>query len=176
MNSISASVMPPSRTTASRLITSHYYNPAQSWPPSVSPNSHDYCIQAHTIPAFKSISKHPRLRPLSLHNYTLQVHLQTHSIMVSKCISTLTQSQTPSASPNLIDYSLQVGTITASKCIAKLAQIRPPSSHNRSLQVHLHLLSITASDCVSEFTWSQCGAMVELEGRQPIISTLPHHA
>jgi hypothetical protein len=33
---------------------------------------------------------------------------------------------------------------------------------------------ITASQCIAEFTRSQCGDTVELEGRQPIINTPPH--
>jgi len=68
----------------------------------------------------------------------------------------------------------------ASKCIYKLARLRPPSESPNSLghglKVHLQTLSITASECISEFTQSQCGETVELEGRQPIINIPPHLA
>jgi len=64
MNTVSASVAPPSQTTASTLTTSKYCsNLARSWPQSASLNSL---------------------------NHSLQVYLQTCSIMASECISKLT--------------------------------------------------------------------------------------
>jgi len=102
--------------------------------------------------------------------------------MPSECISILPRLCPPSASPYLLYYSLQVHlqtrSITASKCIFKFALSQPPcvspNSLNYSLQVHIHTRSITASECISMFTPSQCGEMLELEGRQPMINSPPH--
>jgi len=157
---------------------------ARSQAPGVSPNSLDYSLQVRTIPAF-------------------HVHLQPRSITASECISKLARSQPPGESPNSHDHGLQVHTITAckvarsrpprshdhglqmhlqirtitaSKCISKLAWLQRPSLHDHSLQVHLQTCSITALECISKFTWSRCGETLELEGRHPIINTLPHIA
>jgi len=89
----------------------------------------------------KCISKLARLRPPSLHNHGLQVHLQTRLIMASKCISQSARLWPPSASPNLHHYGLQVRAVMASKCISKLARLRPPGVSPNTLdyrsQVHL---------------------------------------
>jgi len=84
-------------STASKYLS----NLAQSWPPSVSPNSLDDSLQVHlqtrAITASNCISKHARLRPPSLHNHGLQVP-----------ISKLARSRPPSESPNSLDHGLQV--------------------------------------------------------------------
>jgi len=141
MNRVSAPVAPPSRTTASRLTASTYRSTlAQSWPPSVSPNSI---------------------------NHTCQVYLQTRTIMASKFtwsqpskfISKLGRSRPQSASPNSLEYGLQVHlqirSITAFRCISKLPRLRPPSSHNHGPHVHLQTRSITISECISKFSRSR---------------------
>jgi len=152
MNRVSAPVAPPSRTTTSRLMVSSYSSYlARSWPSSASPDTLDY---------------------------SLQVYLPTRLFKAS----TFASSRPPTASLNLLYHGLQVNlqcfSITASRCIFKLARSRPlsasPNSLNYSLQLYLQARSIMASECISKFTRSQCGEMVELEGRQPIVDTLPH--
>jgi hypothetical protein len=100
------------------------------------------------------------------------------------CISKLAQLWPPSVSPNLLYYSLQAHlqthSITASKCIIIFALTQTasvsPNSLDYSLQVHVQTHSISALECISKFTPSQCGETLELEGRQPIINSLPHLA
>jgi len=91
MHRVSALVVPPSRTTASRLTASKYSsNLARSRPPSASPNSLDDGLQSRSITASKCISKLARSQPpsvsLNSHHYGLHVHLQTRSITASKYI------------------------------------------------------------------------------------------
>jgi len=107
MNRVSAAVVPPSRTTPSRLTASKYSSDlVRSWPPSVSPNSEDYGLQVCTITASKCISKlaPSRLQSASPNSlkHILQVYLYSHSITASKCISKLARSQPPSVCPNSI--------------------------------------------------------------------------
>jgi len=127
-------------------------------------------VRTRSITASKCISTLARLRPASLHDHGLQVHLQTHlivashcifefnSVSASKCISKLARSRPPSESPDPLYYGLQVRTIMASKFISKLARSWPPnaslSSLDLSLQVHIQTRSIRASKCISEFTRS----------------------
>jgi len=70
--------------------------------------------------------------------------------------------------------------LTASKYSSNIARSWPPSASPNSLdhglQVHLQTRSITASECISEFTRSQCGETVVVEGSQPVINILPHLA
>jgi hypothetical protein len=90
MNRVSASVSPPSHTSASRLGASKYFsNLAQLWPPSVSPNLLDYTLQVHTLMASKFIFR-------NLHNHGLPVC----NIRSSKQISKLCRSQPTTLSPN----------------------------------------------------------------------------
>jgi hypothetical protein len=138
MNTVSAPVAPPSRTTASRLTASKYSsNLARSWPPSGSPNSLDYGLQVHlqtrSITASKCISKLARLRPPSSHDHGLQVHLQTRSISASKCISKLARLRPPSSHDHGLQMHLQTRSVTASKCMSKLARSRPRSASISSL-------------------------------------------
>jgi len=118
--------------------------------------------------ASKCISKLAQLRPpsvsLNLFDQCLQVHLQ------------LARSQPPFVSLNSHDYVLQVRTIIASKSIFKLAWWPPPIVSPNSLDYSLQTRSIMASQCISKFSQSQCGETVELEGRQPMMKTLPHLA
>jgi len=179
MNRVSAPVVPPSRTTASRLTASNYSsNVARSWPPIASSNSLDHSLemylQIRKITASKCISKLAPSQPPSVCTNSLDYSLQVRTITASKCVSKLARSQPPSVSTNSLDYGFQVRTITASKWIFKLARSQPPgvspNSHNLGLQTR----TITASECIFKFTRSRCGEMVYLEGRQPIIMTPPH--
>jgi len=143
-------------STASKFLS----RLARSWPPSISPNSLDYCLpvhfQTHSITASKCISKLTRLQPPSsspnLFNYGLQMYLQTWSITACK----FSRSQPRSAFRNSLDYSLQTHMITASKCISKLARLQPTHSHDLGLHVHVHSRSITVSKFISKLAplWS----------------------
>ena len=141
---------------------------ARSRPRSVPPNSLHYRLHVCRIITSKCISKHGQLRPPSLYDHGLQVH-----------ISKATWSRPPSASPNSLDYGLQIRPIITSKIMSKHALLRPPSSHDHVLQVHisklnrprhpnvspnlldyhlqvyLQLRSITASKCISPNSLNQ---------------------
>jgi len=84
----------------------------------------------------------------------------------------------PSTPPISLDHGLQVHLqtrlIIASKWISRLAQSQPPSESANSLEYGLHVRTITASESIPKSTRLLCGAMVELEGGQPIIDTAPH--
>jgi len=141
---------------------------AQSRPPRASPKSldhgHKVNFQTRSITASKCISNSDRSP------------LEVRTIKVSRSISKLTRSVPPSASPNLHNYFLQARMITVSKCIAKPPPSQPPSVNPSSLDyVHQNCL-ITALECISKLTRPRCGETVELQGRQPVINSLPHLA
>jgi len=102
---VSATVMPPSQSTASKSSS----NLAQWWPQSASLSSLDLClqvhVQTHSITASQWIYIPDRSQPpsasLSLLDLGPQLHLQTRSITASKFISEFTQSLSPIASTNL---------------------------------------------------------------------------
>jgi hypothetical protein len=125
---------------------------------------------------YKYSFKRTWLRPTSLHDHGLQVHLLTHMIRASK----LAPLQPPTVCPNSDDFGLQVDlqthSITASKCISQLARSRPPihlqthtitdsnfewswlptiSSNllDHALGGCLYVYSITASKCISKYSW-----------------------
>jgi len=134
----------------------------QSWPPSASPNSLDYCLQVRMSMASKSISKLPRSRSrsaslCSIDDY-LQVYLQTRSIAAPNCISKLARLQPASSHEVGLHVHLQTRLITISECISKFTRSWPPSSSPITLdypvQVHQHTRSITAAEYFSEFTRS----------------------
>jgi hypothetical protein len=122
----------------------------------------------------------PSTSPMSL-DTGLEVHLQTRLFTASKftlfeppsayvpihwiTASRFARSWPPWTSHNFLDYCLYICTLMASKSIS-------PTTHHYGLQVCM----ITASASITKFTQLQCGYMVELEGRQPIINTLPHLA
>jgi len=93
--------------TASKCISKL----AQSWPPSVSPNSLDYGLQVRMSMASKCISKlarsQSRSASLSSLDHCLQVYLQICSITASKCISKLARSQPRSISLRSLDRHFQ---------------------------------------------------------------------
>jgi len=154
INRISARIVPPSQTTASRMDASQYSsNHAGSQPSITFTDLLDYSLQVYlqtlSISATQCISQLSRWQPPSLHNHDLQVHLQTCLIPASKCFSKLTQLPPPSVPLISHHYGLQVRTIIASKCISKLSGSRPPnaslSSLDLSVHVHLQIHLITAT-------------------------------
>ena len=89
--------------TASQCIS----NLAQSWPPSVSPNSLDCGVQVRTITASTRITKlawsWSRSASLCSLDHGPWVKLQLPPITPSKCISKLTQSRPQSVSLSSLD-------------------------------------------------------------------------
>jgi len=131
MNSVSAPVVPPSRTTTSRLTASKYsFNLARSWPRNASPNC--------SITASECISKlarsgSPSASP-NLFDYSIRVHLQICSTTAFKFISKPARLQPPISHHHVLQVYLQTQLVTASKCISKLAQLWPPSASLCSLE------------------------------------------
>jgi len=125
MNTVSASVTPPSRTAACWVNASKYSsNLARSCPPSTSPNWLDHSLQVYLQSRSITASKFaPSRPPIS--------YLHTRSITAFNFISKLAWSWPPSVSQNLLDCSPQVRTVTASK----LARSQP---RNASLSLLDH--------------------------------------
>jgi hypothetical protein len=112
---------------------------AQSQPPSVSPDSHNYGLQVHpqtrSIMASKCTSECTK-------SLSLQVHLQTRIITISECISEFTWSWHLYVSPNMLDYHLQVHlqtrSNTASDCIYKFTRLSLSGTFRIALKHWLH--------------------------------------
>jgi len=112
------------------LSHSHGWEVTNWWPES-------QCLARGPSTTSKYTSQLARLRHRSLHDSSLQLHLQPCLITASK----FTRSQPPSASPNSLDHSLQVflytRTITASKFAPSWPNNVCPHSLDHDLGVHL---------------------------------------
>jgi hypothetical protein len=112
MNTVSAAVAPPTKSTDSNYSS----NLAQSLPASESPNSLNLGFPVHLwvywISVSHCISNLAQSQPQSafpnLLDHTLPVHLQTCSTTAAKCITEFTGHRPPSVSHNSLDHSLQV--------------------------------------------------------------------
>jgi len=186
MNTFSAAVAPPSRSTTSK------YSPNLGWsqPRCTSWSLFDSGLQFHVktrlITASQCISEFTQswspIASPTLLDYSLRVYPWFQSILASKSISELARLRPSSTSLSPHDLShqwhLQIRSITASKCISKLDRSRPPSqslsSLDLSLQLHFETRLITASQYISLFTrsqsaiassnWFNHGVQVHLQG------------
>jgi hypothetical protein len=91
-------------------------------------------LQPRAITASKCISRLGTLRPASLHDHGLKVH-----------ISKLARSRPPRVSPTSLHHGLKVylqsRLITAFKCISCLVRLRAAGSHDHGLQVQISKLA-----------------------------------
>lgn len=161
MNMVSAPIMPPTQSTASRTSTSTYsFNLDGLLPPSETPTTLNHGFHICTILTTKCTSQYARLHPGrgtagQLH-FGLQQHSQTWSIAGSWCIPQLTQSCPLSKSPTMLNYSHKVRMLIASMCNSKLSQSQSQSATQYSLildlQVHHPYLTIMSLMCISKST------------------------
>jgi len=136
MQSVSAAIAPPSRSTMSKYASNHPRSQPQSaFLSSLDLSLHGH-IQTRLIIASQCISEFtqswsPIASPKSLDHH-LQKHLWVHWISVSKCISKLARSWSPSASQNLLNHGLPVqlwvSLILVSSRISKFVWSWPQSS------------------------------------------------
>jgi len=75
---------------------------------------------------------------------------------------------------NILHAILQSQLIMVSICISNLARQWPPSLNHHGLHVHLDTQSIMGFKYFSKVIGSQAEEMVELNGIELIINTLPH--
>jgi len=113
----------------------------RSWPPNVSSNRLDSCVQVRTITASKYISEFARSQPPgvtpNLHDYSLQ----SCTITVFNFALSKHAHESPNSSNHELRVLLNVLSIMGTKCISKSArleaQIESPNSFVHSLGMYL---------------------------------------